>query len=194
VTTPQPQGSRRLRFIPGAISSSRLLAGPIIAVAAWWGSSPGLIFWIVLAAACSDYLDGWLARRLRASSYEGKIIDFLADKVFLIVVLLVLARSGVLSPVVAGVLAGYHLVVLLATTVISWGMGRPLIAVPTSERLVLIFNYVLVTAGAGRMAFQGKAVYSTLLWMGGILSLASVGFGAIGYLRLTRRLLSGFPR
>ncbi len=39
-------------------------------------------FWIGIAAIVSDLLDGWLARKLNQITEAGKIIDPLADKVF----------------------------------------------------------------------------------------------------------------
>jgi phosphatidylglycerophosphate synthase len=165
-----------------------------MAIAAWLGASPILIFWIVIAASASDYFDGWLARRLKRASYEGKILDFVADNIFLSLSFLVFARAGVLDVTVAAILASYCLVVLLGTTVVSWGAGKPLVAVPTGERLVLLFGYVVACSAAGRFALPGKAVYSTILWMSSIVSVASVAFGVIGYFRIARRLLLRFGR
>ncbi len=180
--------------LPAAMSGARLAMTLAVIFAAHLGMTPAALFWLVLGAAFSDYLDGWLARRIRRCSYEGKILDFLADKVFLAVSLLALARAGSLSMTVAAVIAGYHLVVLLATTIVSWGTGRPLIAVPTGEKLVHIFSYVLACSAAGLAAFTGKAVYRELTRVSGYLALAAVFFGAAGYLRLVRRLLGRFPR
>lgn len=43
---------------------------------------------IVLAAAFSDLVDGWLARRWQAVSWQGGLLDAVADKVFTLVVLI----------------------------------------------------------------------------------------------------------
>lgn len=153
-----------------------------------------MIFWIVLAASASDYFDGWLARALEQSSYEGKILDFLADNIFLLLAFLVFARAGVIEPTIAIVLASYCLAVLLGTTVVSWGAGRPLVAVPTGEKLFVIFGYIVACSAAGKLALPGKAVYSTILWTSGIISLASVAVGVIGYFRIARRLLQRLDR
>lgn len=186
---------RGIHPLPAALSLARLAAALTMILSVNLGLTPVALFWLVLGAAFSDYLDGWLARRIRRCSYEGKILDFLADKVFLAVSLLTLSMAGApKTAVVAPVVAGYHLVVLLATTIVSWGMGRPLIAVPTGEKLLHIFSYILAFSAAGATAFPGKAVYLEIAKASGYLTLAAVVFGAAGYLRLVRRLLGRYPK
>ncbi len=79
----------RYRYIlPNAITASRLLLAillPFCDQAVWLG--------IVLAAACSDLLDGWLARRWGAVSWQGGLLDAVADKVFALAVLSLLVTA-----------------------------------------------------------------------------------------------------
>lgn len=49
---------------------------------------------ILAAAASSDWLDGWLARRLGQSSATGELLDPLADKTFVLVALASFAVGG----------------------------------------------------------------------------------------------------
>lgn len=181
-------------IVPAAISSVRILAALALIVAALAGAKPLFMFWVILGAALSDYLDGWVARRLHKSSFEGKVLDFLADKIFLTVSLLILARAGYLEPLIAACLVSYHLLVLSATTIVSWGVGKPIVAIPTSEKLVVIFSFVVATSNAGAEALPGKAVYSTIAHTAEFLALASLIFGVVGYLRLIRRLLMRFQK
>lgn len=192
---PFPQSTTRWPpAVPALVTGSRLAAAPALAVLAYFGSRPLVLFWIILGAALSDYFDGWIARRLHRTSFEGKVLDFMADKVFLSVAFLVLARAGWIEPVIAAALVSYHLLVLAATTVVSWGVGKPLVVIPTSEKLVVIFSFVLAAGAAGSAALPGKAVYSTIAHTAEFLTLASLIFGIAGYLRLIRRILRRFGK
>lgn len=76
--------------IPNQITLARLvLAIPFFALLSWYDPNPTLgrawvlaaCFWLFLAMALGDVLDGWLARLLRQESAFGRIIDPVVDKV-----------------------------------------------------------------------------------------------------------------
>lgn len=186
--------SLRVPVFPAIFSGLRIAAAPLLLFFVSVRPMPRAAFWTALAAAFTDYADGWVARRLRCKTYGGKILDFTADKVFLIVALLTLASAGYLDATVAGLVAGYHLLVIMAITVVSWSLSTPLVPVPTGERLVVTLSYVLVVSVAGAAAFPEKGIYSTLSWVGGVLALVSLLVGTVGYLRLIRRLLGRYRR
>lgn len=52
-----------------------------------------LAFSLMLVAALTDFLDGFLARRLRQQSDAGRILDPVADKVAVGIVAIILART-----------------------------------------------------------------------------------------------------
>ena len=71
------------------------LAAPIVAVLIWLddvdvGYAPALALFIV--ASLSDFLDGWMARRMGIVSKFGAMLDPIADKVLIGVCLLSLAQ------------------------------------------------------------------------------------------------------
>ncbi|MBI4544878.1 MAG: CDP-alcohol phosphatidyltransferase family protein [Gemmatimonadetes bacterium] len=76
-----------------AVSALRLP----LALAFLAAETPVLRVLILAAAAASDYLDGWIARRFGQRTRAGEILDPLADKVFVLVALASFARSGVLQ-------------------------------------------------------------------------------------------------
>ena len=86
------QSRAELRRIPNALSLSRLvLAGLFIPA----GRS-GRIVLIVLAAA-TDFLDGWLARRTGTATRWGALVDPIADRIFVLVAIIAYVLNGALS-------------------------------------------------------------------------------------------------
>lgn len=181
----------RLPFLPALVTWIRLLGVPVIVVLNYRFREPVLLFWVILGCALSDYFDGWLARRLHRSSYPGKVLDFVADKLFLSVVLFSLSiHAGLLDTLSASLLAGYHLLLLLALSAISWSISIPVVTITTGERLAVLFSYLLVTVAAGTAAFPGKHIFHSLLWPVTIIAVLSAITGLLSYLRLLRRFLA----
>lgn len=78
-----------------ALSLSRLLGGLIFASLAFQDFPLALIASIYAVAAASDLVDGALARRLRAESHFGRVLDLVSDKSLTIVSLLYASARGV---------------------------------------------------------------------------------------------------
>jgi cardiolipin synthase len=84
---------RTLVRLPNLLSCSRLvLAAGFVATGAT-EARVGLIG----AAAVTDFLDGWLARRVDATSRWGALLDPIADRVFVLTVVGTLLFTGALS-------------------------------------------------------------------------------------------------
>lgn len=66
---------------------------------------------ILLAAAASDYLDGWVARTFAQGSRTGEILDPLTDKLFIL--------STLAAYVLSGVFTAWELVILLARDIVT---------------------------------------------------------------------------
>ena len=81
-------------MIPNLVTASRLvLLLPLMLLLAY-GRAPGtrwLAFGLFVFAGLTDFLDGWLARRLKCVSAVGTFFDPLVDKIFANVLLLFLA-------------------------------------------------------------------------------------------------------
>ncbi|MGH9518094.1 MAG: CDP-alcohol phosphatidyltransferase family protein [Terriglobales bacterium] len=77
------------------LTELRLLAVPLAVVAVAFGRY-GWTLAVFVAAAVSDGLDGWVARRLNQRSSLGMVLDPLADKLLLTALFLALAVTQVL--------------------------------------------------------------------------------------------------
>lgn len=79
--------------LPNGISASRLL----LALAFVVSGDRGYRFTLILAAAATDFLDGWFARRGNSSSVAGALIDPIADRVFVLVAVSSYLAEGLLT-------------------------------------------------------------------------------------------------
>ena len=84
--------SALLALVPNLLSFGRLVLG----LAFPW-IDPTWRVWAVLAGAASDGFDGIISRKLHATSTTGRILDPIADKVFVISVLFTLVLDDTLK-------------------------------------------------------------------------------------------------
>ncbi|ABP00847.1 predicted protein, partial [Ostreococcus lucimarinus CCE9901] len=89
---------------PNALCVGRIVAGPALAYGVASGASPELVLGGVAAAAFTDYLDGFLARRWKQGTILGSYLDPIADKVFVGCVGTALALEGSLPVWLVGLL------------------------------------------------------------------------------------------
>jgi cardiolipin synthase len=84
--------------LPNMLTYGRIAAVPAVAGLLMWGGNGAR--WTALAifiiAAITDFLDGYLARLWQLQSSLGRMLDPIADKVLVAVVLLVLSADGIL--------------------------------------------------------------------------------------------------
>jgi cardiolipin synthase (CMP-forming) len=81
---------RTIGSIPNILSCSRLaLAAGFVA-----SSATETQVGIIGAAAVSDFLDGWFARRVKATSRFGAMLDPIADRFFVLTVVATMLYAG----------------------------------------------------------------------------------------------------
>ncbi|MCL3862413.1 CDP-alcohol phosphatidyltransferase family protein [Actinotalea sp. K2] len=91
----RPDGPSRVLTIPNAISALRLLLVPVFTGLLLAGEDLwGLV--VLAVSGASDWLDGVLARRLGQQSRLGELLDPAADRLFIVVTLIVLALRDVI--------------------------------------------------------------------------------------------------
>ena len=96
-----------MKIVPNLLSIFRILLVPVFIVVYFSDSGNAKLYaaLIFALAAFSDFLDGFLARRLKASSNLGKILDPLGDKLMTIAAMACITIDGII-PVWAVLIAG----------------------------------------------------------------------------------------
>ena len=123
--------------LPNMLTYGRLVLVPVIAgLLLYAGPKENAARWMALVlfiiAAITDFFDGYLARKWQLQSSLGRMLDPIADKVLVAVVLLVLASDGILF--------GGHIwaaVIILAREVLVSGLreylGELRVSVPVTR-------------------------------------------------------------
>jgi CDP-diacylglycerol--glycerol-3-phosphate 3-phosphatidyltransferase len=83
--------------LPNLITLSRI---PLMFVVVWlmyqtWTGAATLAFWLFIAAAIGDWLDGYLARKMGLISLFGKFMDALTDKIFVVGIMIAFVEQDV---------------------------------------------------------------------------------------------------
>lgn len=115
--TPPPQTAASNLTISNSLSALRaLLTIPLVVLLLDGPTSNRLaILGIAVLAYGSDLLDGWLARTLKQESDLGRMLDPLADKIFV--------GAGAIALLVTGVLPLWFGVLVLARDVVIFAGG-----------------------------------------------------------------------
>lgn len=158
----------RTRHVPMIITLFRFLLGPVFAVVfSRWPGAWGVLLLIVGAAIFSDWLDGFLARRLGAVSTGGKLLDPFADAMFCMIVFCLCWRSGLVPGWVVGVLIGREALVTFVVRPVAL-RNRAVIAasmmgkVKTSFQFGIIVTFVVLQ----REGFFPRALLQFLISLG----------------------------
>ena len=137
--------------LPNAITLSRLvLTAAFIVFVAWestWGHLTALILFIV--AAASDFLDGWLARKMNLVTPLGKLLDPLADKILVCAAFVFLTAEGLCPVWVTALIIGREFLVT----------GLRQIAVEAGQVLAAD------NLGKWKTTFQLTYLISGLIWL-----------------------------
>lgn len=181
---------RELWNVPNVLTLARVGIIPLFVLYTYWADPLHSLLAALLfsAAAATDVLDGWLARRLNLVTVMGKFMDPLADKLIVMAALVMLTRLGrVASGVVILLLAREFIVSGLRTIAISEGMvidasqgGKWKTSLQITAIVALLIHYThRIDFGFVVAPVDFNAVGTWLLYLSLIPSMVS----AVGYFR-----------
>jgi len=167
--------------LPNLLTYGRIVAVPLVAGLLMWGGLNAR-WWalgIYIVAAITDFLDGYLARRWQQQSSLGRMLDPIADKVLVAVVLLVLSADGILF--------GGHIwaaIIILSREVLVSGLreylGELQVSVPVTKiakwktTLQLLAVGFLIAGPAGDVFYPHVTQFGiAMLWIAAGLTLYS---------------------
>jgi cardiolipin synthase len=170
--------STRILTIPNLLSFARLLGVPVFLWLVLVPEADGWAFLLLAVAGASDWVDGYLARRLNQRSRLGVILDPLADRLYIAATLLGLALRELIPWWLVGILVARELFLLTLVPMLrrSGRLALPVTYIGKSATFALLWGFPLLllggmpTFGAAALAFGWAfALWGTYLyWWAGI--------------------------
>jgi cardiolipin synthase len=113
-----PRYTRADLTLANAFTAARLILIPIFGYL-WYRGESERALWIFIVAAATDLVDGFLARYLNQASRLGALLDPVADKLLILVALLVGLARGEVPLWFAAVVIGRDALLLIAAVLFS---------------------------------------------------------------------------
>lgn len=170
-------GVSKVWNVPNILTYGRIVAVPLVAALLLWNDRAEAITglgvmtarWIALGiyvvAAITDFFDGYLARKWQQQSSLGRMLDPIADKVLVAVILLVLCGDQILR--------GGHVwaaIIILAREVLVSGLreylGQLSVSVPVTQIAKWKTTVQLVAIGFLIAGPAGDAHVPGVTWIG----------------------------
>lgn len=165
--------------LPNLLTYGRILAVPAVAACFYFpGNDPRwLALGIFIAAAITDFFDGYLARMWKQQSALGRMLDPIADKLLVSVCLLMLAAYGTIG--------GWSLIaaiIILCREILVSGLREFLAELQVSVPVTKLAKYkttaqlvavgFLLAGPAGDEVLPGTSTIGLgLLWISALLTL-----------------------
>jgi len=186
--------SRRILTVPNLISFTRLLGVPLFLYLFLGPHAYAAAVVVLVVGGTSDWVDGYLARRLGQVSRLGELLDPAADRLYILATLVAFTVGGVVPWWFAAALLLRELVLLGSLLVVRrFGYGPPPVHyLGKTATFILLFAFpvlLLARASATLAPVAGPVGWAlawwglTLYWAAGVLYLIQ----AVGLVRAARR-------
>lgn len=183
----------RLLTLPNLLSALRLLGIPLFLWLVLGPRHDGLALGVLVVSGVTDYLDGYLARRLGQYSRFGRILDPVADRLYILAVVVALAIRDVVPWWVA--------VLLPLRDVLMWGLvpllrtrgytTLPVHLLGKAATFSLLYAFPLLFLGQGEGT--GPTLARVFGWSFAIWGIGLYWWAGVLYAVQVRRLLATIP-
>ncbi|MGB2570037.1 CDP-alcohol phosphatidyltransferase family protein [Micromonospora citrea] len=195
----QPHGSGgvtvagdRVLTLPNLISAVRLLGVPLFLYLFLVVEADVAAIVVLAAGGTTDWVDGWIARRLGQVSRLGELLDPLADRLYILATLLAFtAREVVPWQFTAALLAREVLLLGSLAVLRRHGYGPPpvhYVGKTATFLLLAAFPILLLAQTAGAVATAASAIGWGLAWWGLVLYWAAGAMYVVQAARLVRAM------
>ncbi len=171
---------RQVLTVPNLISFARLAGVPLFLWLFLGAHADGWAVLVLVVGGTSDWVDGYLARRLGQVSRLGELLDPLADRLYILATLVAFTVRGTIGWAFAAAVLLREAVLAVALAVLRrHGFGPPAVHYvgKTATFLLLGAFPLLLVAGSGwPVAAVAHAAGWALAWWGLVLYWVAGGF------------------
>ena len=170
--------------IPNLITLGRILLVPVVV----WAIAAGELtfaFGLFVAAAISDAVDGFLAKRFGMQTELGAYLDPLADKVLIVSIYLTLGITGIIPRWIV-ILVVSRDIMIVGAVLLSWLVDKPMRVKPLMvSKLNTAAQIIYAGLVLGLTGFDLQAVWLLQFFMALVaaLTLLSIGFYVAEWVR-----------
>jgi len=144
---------KHLVWAPNLLSLSRLILAPIMGYFLWRGDTTSTFICLILLtlAGITDFLDGWLARKLNKVSPLGIALDPLADKCLAVILILELIFFRAFPWWLAALIIGRDILIVILGLII---MRDRQVSLPSNITGKYYFASIMVLIASYIMNFE----------------------------------------
>ncbi|WP_433527849.1 CDP-alcohol phosphatidyltransferase family protein [Micromonospora sp. CA-263727] len=189
------QPADRVLTLPNLISFVRLLGVPLFLYLFLVVRADVAAIVVLAVGGTSDWVDGWIARRLRQVSRLGELLDPLADRLYILATLIAFTAREVVPWQFTAALLARELLLLGSLSVLRrHGYGPPpvhYVGKTATFLLLAAFPTLLLAATVPATTAAAGAIGWALAWWGLVLYWAAGALYVIQARQLVRAVRSG---
>lgn len=182
----------RVLTLPNIISFVRLIGVPLFLYLFLVVRADVAAVVVLAIGGTSDWVDGWIARRLHQVSRLGELLDPLADRLYILATLLAFTAREVVPWQFTGALLARELLLLGSLAVLRrYGYGPPpvhYVGKTATFLLLAAFPILLLAAAAPGAATVAGAIGWGLAWWGLVLYWVAGAMYVVQASRLVRAM------
>ena len=167
--------------IPNLLTWARILLIPVVVGVFYLPLTAGEQNFVAtaafLVAAVTDWVDGWLARKLNQTSAFGAFLDPVADKALLMSIYVALGVSKAI-PATLAILVVSRDVMIVGGVIIAWLFDKPLEIRPlyvSKVNTTMQIAFAAAVLGASAFGFSSEYWFWPMTYIVAALTLASAG-------------------